>query len=174
MYCEYFLIGQVLRPQGIKGQVKVRPDTDDPERFKLLEEVYLKKGDTYIPWPISNVSVRDGFVFCTLNNASTCDEAEAQRDTMLYIDRAHAVDPGEDGDFICDLLECKIVDRQGNEIGVLKDILQPGANDVYVIKMKKGIMYLPALKYVVLETHPRENYIVIDEERLPEVAVIED
>ena len=174
MYCEYFLIGQVLRPQGICGQVKVRPDTDDPARFKLLDTVYLKKGETYIPWPISDVSVRDGFVFCTLNNATTCDEAESQRDTMLYIDRAHAVDPGEDGDFICDLLECKVVDRQGNEIGVLKDVLQPGANDVYVIKMKKGTMYLPALKHVVIETHPRENYIVIDEERLPEVAVIED
>jgi len=174
MYCEYFLIGQVLRPQGVKGQVKVRPDTDDPSRYEVLDTVYLKKGDAYIPWPISDVSVRDGFVFCTLNHAKTREEAEAQRDIMLYIDRAHAVDPGDDGDFICDLLECRIVDRQGTEIGVLKEILQPGANDVYVIKMKKGTMYLPALKHVVLETHPRENYIVIDEERLPEVAVIEN
>lgn len=174
MYCEYFLIGQVLRPQGVRGQVKVRPDTDDPARFELLEHVYLKKGDQYIRWPISDVSVRDGFVFCTLNQATTREEAEAQRDLMLYIDRAHAVDPGEDGDFICDLLECRIVDRAGNEIGILKEVLQPGANDVYVIKLKKGMMYLPAVKHVVLETHPRENYIVIDEERLPEVAIIED
>lgn len=174
MYCEYFLIGQVLRPQGVRGQVKVRPDTDDPARFELLETVYLKKGDRYIPWSVSDVSVRDGFVYCVLNGATTREEAEAQRDLMLYIDRAHAIDPGEDGDFICDLLECRIVDRANNEIGILKDVLQPGANDVYVIKTKKGTMYLPAVKHVVLETHPKENYIVIDEERLPEVAVFED
>jgi len=174
MYCEYFLIGQVLRPQGVRGQVKVRPDTDDPARYKLLDMVYLKKGDRYEPISISDVSVRDGFVFCTLNNASTCEEAEAMRDTMLYIDRAHAVDPGEDGDFICDLIGCRVIDTKGNELGILKDVLQPGANDVYVIKMKKGMMYLPAVKHVVTETHTKENYVVVDEERLPEVAVIED
>ena len=174
MYCEYFLIGQVLRPQGVRGQVKVRPDTDDPARYKLLDTVYLKKGDRYEPISISDVSVRDGFVFCTLNNASTCEEAEAMRDTMLYIDRAHAVDPGEDGDFICDLIGCRVIDTKGNEIGILKDVLQPGANDVYVIKMKKGMMYLPAVKHVVTETHTKDNYVVVDEERLPEVAVIED
>ena len=174
MICEYFLIGQVLRPQGVRGQVKVRPDTDDPARFKTLKEVYLKKGEQYHPISIADVSVRDGFVYCVLNGAVTCEEAEAMRDTMLYIDRAHAVDPGEDGDFICDLLGCRIVDRDGNEIGILKDILQPGANDVYVVKTKKGVMYLPAVKHVVLETHPAEDYIVIDEERLPEVAVFED
>ena len=174
MFCEYFLIGQVLRPQGVRGQVKVRPDTDDPARYKLLDTVFVKKGENYQPISISDVSVRDGFVYCTLKGATTCEEAEAMRDTMLYVDRAHAVDPGEDGDFICDLLECRIIDTQGNEIGILKDVLQPGANDVYVIKMKKGMMYLPAVKHVVLETHPKDNYIVIDEERLPEVAVIED
>lgn len=174
MYCEYFLIGQVLRPQGVRGQVKVRPDTDDPARYKLLDTVYLKKGDRYEPISISDVSVRDGFVFCTLNNASTCEEAEAMRDTMLYIDRAHAVDPGEDGDFICDLIGCRVIDTKGNELGILKDVLQPGANDVYVIKMKKGMMYLPAVKHVVTETHTKDNYVVVDEERLPEVAVIED
>ncbi|MBQ1946589.1 MAG: 16S rRNA processing protein RimM [Clostridia bacterium] len=174
MYCEYFLIGQVLRPQGVRGQVKVRPDTDDPARYKLLDTVYLKKGDRYEPISISDVSVRDGFVFCTLNNATTCEEAEAMRDTMLYIDRAHAVDPGEDGDFICDLIGCRVIDTKGNEIGTLKDVLQPGANDVYVIKMKKGMMYLPAVKHVVTETHTKDNYVVVDEERLPEVAVIED
>ena len=174
MYCEYFLIGQVLRPQGVRGQVKVRPDTDDPARYKLLDTVYLKKGDRYEPISISDVSVRDSFVFCTLNNATTCEEAEAMRDTMLYIDRAHAVDPGEDGDFICDLIGCRVIDTKGNEIGTLKDVLQPGANDVYVIKMKKGMMYLPAVKHVVTETHTKDNYVVVDEERLPEVAVIED
>ena len=174
MYCEYFLIGQVLRPQGVRGQVKVRPDTDDPARYKLLDTVYLKKGDRYEPISISDVSVRDGFVFCTLNNATTCEEAEAMRDTMLYIDRAHAVDPGEDGDFICDLIGCRVIDTKGNEMGTLKDLLQPGANDVYVIKMKKGMMYLPAVKHVVTETHTKDNYVVVDEERLPEVAVIED
>lgn len=174
MYCEYFLIGQVLRPQGVRGQVKVRPDTDDPARYKLLDTVYLKKGDRYEPISISDVSVRDGFVFCTLNNATTCEKAEAMRDTMLYIDRAHAVDPGEDGDFICDLIGCRVIDTKGNEIGTLKDVLQPGANDVYVIKMKKGMMYLPAVKHVVTETHTKDNYVVVDEERLPEVAVIED
>ena len=79
MLSEYLLIGQVLRPQGIKGQVKVRPDTDDPERFLDLETVYLKKGEAYEPVPVDEISVREDGVYLRLANAQSRDEAEKQR-----------------------------------------------------------------------------------------------
>ena len=57
MLSEYLLIGQVLRPQGIKGLVKVRPDTDDPGRFEELEAVYIKNNDVYDQISVNEVSV---------------------------------------------------------------------------------------------------------------------
>lgn len=171
MLAEYLLIGEVLRPQGIKGQVKVRPDTDDPWRFEDLEWVYVKKGDGYEKVEIADVSVRVDGVYLRLNDVQDRDAAEKQRGWMLYVDRAHARELAENETFICDLIGCKAVDLSGNEIGVVKDVLQPGGNDVYVIKTPKGEMLLPALKHVVPEIDVEKGLMIIDEKRLPEVAV---
>lgn len=171
MLAEYLLIGEVLRPQGIKGQVKVRPDTDDPYRFEELDWVYVKKGDAYEKAEIADVSVRDDGVYLRLAGVNDRDAAEKQRGMMLYVDRAHARELEENETFICDLIGCKAVDLRGNEIGVVKDVLQPGGNDVYVIRTPKGEMLLPALKHVVPEIDVEKGLMIIDEKRLPEVAV---
>ena len=171
MLSEYLLIGQVLRPQGIRGQVKVRPDTDDPGRFEELEFVYLKKNNEYVRAAVEDVSGRDDGVYLRLDGAKDRDEAEKQRGLMLYVDRAHAVQLSEDETFICDLIGCQAVDTKGNELGKVTDVLQPGGNDVYVIKTPKGEMLLPALKHVIPTVDVNNGVIVVDESRLPEVAV---
>ena len=171
MLSEYLLIGQVLRPQGIKGQVKVRPDTDDPARFEDLETVYIKNGNAYNPISVDEVSVRDDGVYLRLNGAQTRDEAEKQRNWMLYVDRAHARELAENETFICDLIGCRVLDLQGNELGQVTDVLQPGGNDVYVIKTQKGEMLLPALKHVIPIVDAARGVVIVDERRLPEVAV---
>lgn len=171
MLSEYLLIGQVLRPQGIQGQVKVRPDTADQERFLDLTEVFLKKNDQYVPVSVDDVSVRDDAVYLRLNGATTRNEAETQRDWMLYVDRAHAVELMENENFICDLIGCDVVDTKGSAIGKIKEVLQPGGNDVYVITTPQGEMLLPALKFVVPEVDVEHNVVTVDESRLREVAV---
>ena len=171
MLSEYLLIGQVLRPQGIKGQVKVRPDTDDPGRFAELETVYLKQGDKYAPVTVDEASVREDGVYLRLNGAQTRDDAEKQRNWLLYVDRAHARQLSEDETFICDLIGCRVVDLAGNELGKVTDVLQPGGNDVYVVKTPKGEMLLPALKHVIPTVDVAQGVVTVDEKRLPEVAV---
>lgn len=174
MFSEYLSIGEVLKPQGVRGQVKVRPDTNDPCRFAELEQVYVSQGEGYVPWAISDASVRDGYVYCTLNHASTRDDAEHQRGAVLYVDRSHAVPLGENEYYISDLIGCTVQDRQGKKLGILADVLQPGANDVYEIKTSKGIMYVAALPFVVSNVDIMAGVITLDEARLPEVAVFED
>lgn len=172
MLSAYLLIGQVLRPQGIRGQVRVRPDTDDPGRFDELEYVYIQeKNGTYAQISVDEVSVREDAVYLRLNGATTREEAEAQRNWMLYVDRAHARELAENETFICDLIGCKAVDTQGNELGTVTDVLQPGGNDVYVIKTPRGEMLLPALMHVVPQVDTENGKIVINEQRLSEVAV---
>ena len=69
MLSAYILIGEVLRPQGIKGLVKVRPDTDDPERFEELDTVFVKKGSQYESVSVEEASVREDGVYVRLNGA---------------------------------------------------------------------------------------------------------
>ena len=171
MLAEYLLIGEVLRPQGVKGQVKVRPDTDDPARFLGIEEVFLKKGVAYAPVRVEDVSVRSDGVYLRLDGAQDRTAAEKQRGLLLYIDRAHARKLEENETFICDLIGCAVVDSRGKELGKVADVLQPGGNDVYVIKTPRGEMLLPALRHVIPTVDVEKGEIVVDETRLPEVAV---
>jgi len=176
MYSEYLLIGEVLKPQGVRGQVKVRPDTDDPARFLQLEQVFLKNGEEFTPCAIRQAEVRaDGFVYCTLGGAQDRDAAEKQRGLMLYVDRAHAVELEEGRYFISDLLGCTVVDTAGKEIGHIEDVLQPGANDVYQIKCADHrTLYLPVLPFVIKSVDVMQGIVTVDSERMPEVAVFED
>lgn len=171
MLNEYLLIGEVLRPQGIKGLVKVRPDTDDPYRFEAVEEVYVKQGSGYTLMAVEDVSVRDDGVYLRLDHAEDRNKAERQRGLMLYVDRAHAVLLEENENFICDLIGCEVVDTAGKKIGVLKDVLQPGANDVYVIKAPDGELLVPALQMVFPTVDVENRRIVCDEKILPQVSV---
>lgn len=176
MYSEYLLIGEVIKPQGISGMVKVKPYTDDPDRFYKLDKVFVLKDKNYISCPIQNISVRkDGFVYCMLDHSQSCNSAEKQRGWKIYIDREHAVHLQEGQYFISDLIGCRVTDRTGILLGTIKDVLQPGANDVYEISQSNGkTLYLPVLPFVIVSVDVRESTIIVDEMRLPEVAVFED
>ena len=171
----FLAVGQVLRPHGVKGGVKLRPDTDDPERFLGFEALFQEtKSGVFAPVPLKNVSVRGGFVYLTLGEDAGAEDAEKRRGLVLYIDRAHAAPLKEHENYIADLIGCLIVDTQGREIGRLKDIMQPGANDVYVVDTSRGEMLIPALRHVILRVDVEQKLIMADESRLSEVAVLAD
>ncbi len=177
MLSKLLLIGVVIKPQGIHGQVKIKPLTDDPRRFLALKEVLAAKVEVDEPLAIAveEASVRDEFVYARLAACASRNGAEAQRGWLLYVRREDAVPLGEDQNFIADLIGCLVTDLQGREIGKLKEVLQPGANDVYVIALKNGgTMLLPALKRAVPAVDVERGVITVDENVLDEVAVIED
>ena len=169
-----FQVGVITSTHGVRGEVKVFPTTDDASRFKKLKQVILDTGKEDVELEITSVKFFKNMVILKFKDIDDMDTANKYRQKSLYVTRENAVKLAKNEYFIADLIGLKVTSDEGEDLGVLEDVLQTGANDVYVIKMKKGTMYLPALKHVVIETHPRENYIVIDEERLPEVAVIED
>lgn len=174
MLARYLLVGHITKPHGIEGMVRIKPETDDPERFLDLNTVYRLEGGKYLPLRIENVSVRDGMVFACVAGASSRNEAEAQRDMALYVSREDAVTLPEDRYFIADLIGCQLEDREGKPLGELIEVLQPGSADVYVVRTVAGRMMLPALKKIVLQVRVDEKRIIIDESLLPEVALIED
>jgi 16S rRNA processing protein RimM len=171
----YLCIGQVLRPQGLKGLVKIRPDTDDPGRFLSLNYVFIPDSDKQLQKiTVQDVSVRDRFVCLRIENDQDAESAEKRRGITLYIDRDSAVPLGEHENFITDMIGCELRDNKGTKLGVLEDILQPGANDVYVVKTKEGRLLVPALRHVILSVDTRLKVIVADSETLKEVSLLED
>ncbi len=170
----YLLIGEITKPQGVKGELKARPITCDPERFYDLDEVFLMENGKYTPRGVQVRSVGPDAVFFRMDGVETRDDAEKMRGTMLYIDREHAVELGEDENFLVDLIGCECSDTEGRVYGKLVEVLQPGGNDVYVVKSKSGEILVPALKIVVLNVDIENKTILFDAQRIREVAVFPD
>ena len=170
----YFMVGEVLRPQGVRGEAKIKPYASNPDDFKRWKVLYLKDGDAYRPVSAKCSRVHDGFAYLTLEGCSSPEDVEKLRGRELYVDREHASPLGEDEVYISDLIGCEAVTREGETVGTLVDVLQYGHVDTYVFRTRRGSMMAPALKAVFVETDVENRRLTVDRERLEEVAVFED
>ena len=171
---EYLLIGEITKPQGVQGELKLRPITCDPWRFEDMDYAYIKEGESYRKVEIKVRKVNEDAVYLRMEGVITRNDAEEVRGTKLYIDREHAVELDEDSTFICDLMGLKGMLTDGSEIGKIIDVMQPGGNDVYVFKGKKGEVLVPALKSVVVKVDLNEGIMLLDADRMAEVAVYDE
>ena len=171
---KYLLIGEVLKPQGVKGDVKVRPITCDIFRFEDLDEVFFVKDGEYSPIGVSLVRMDEDAVYLHFDGIDDRNQAETIRGNLLYVDRAHAVELEEDENFIVDLIGLKGVDDEGNEYGKLVDVMQPGGNDVYVFRDRRREVLVPALKTAVLKVDLEAGVMLMSAKRLREVAVFDE
>ena len=170
---EYLLIGEVLRPQGVSGEAKIRPYAANPEDFRRWTTLFLQSGTDYAPIACACSRVHDGFVYATLGDCANPDDVEKLRGRRLFIDRAHANALEEDEVYICDLIGCEAVDETGAVVGTLTDVLQHGPVDVYVFRTPRGTLMAPALKAVFPRVDVAARRMDVCAERLQEVAVVE-
>ena len=174
MLSEYLMIGEITKPQGVRGEVKVRPCTCDPERFQGLKTVYVERNGGYAPLNITVNRLAPDAVFMNIEGTADRDAAEKLRGTRLYIDRAHAVALDEDTNFLTDLYGLRGAVSDGRDLGKITDVLQPGGNDVYVFNGPMGEVLVPALKSVVLKVDLEAGEMLLDGKRLDEVAVFDE
>lgn len=157
-----FQVGVITSPHGVQGEVKVFPTTDDPRRFKHLKKVILTLGTEERRAEIERVKFLKQMVILKLREVDSRDEAEKLRQCSLYVPREEAVSLEKDEYFIADLLGMKVLDEEEKELGLLQDVLQTGANDVYVIRMTDGReLLLPAIRECVLEVRVEEGYMKV-------------
>lgn len=175
MLSKYIMWGTVLKPQGIKGQVKIGAELLDEDWILDLEVVYLLEKGEYRPISIESPSVRyhENAVYAYLDHCNNRNDAELQRGWELYVDR-NDVEMPENEDLISDLIGCKAVGLSGAELGTLKDVFHLPANDVYVFDTPKGEMMIPGLVKVMPRIDVENQIIYIDESVLTEVAVYQD
>lgn len=164
-------IGYVLKPQGVRGELKIEPLTDDPNRFSDLDEVILmdRKGNESV-FTIEKCAVRQGFAYLVLAGLSNRDQVENLRSAYVCIPREKAIQLPQGHHFICDLIGCEVQLDNGETLGVLKEILQHGAADVYRVKGKRSCMF-PALKRLIQSEDIENKQIVVDRHVLAEVVV---
>ncbi len=149
---QMFKIGVITSTHGVRGEVKVYPMTDDSARFKKLKKVLLDTGKELLPLEIQWVKFSRQLVILKFKGIDDINEIERYKRCPLFIMREDAVPLEEDEYFIADMLGMEVIAENGEVFGVLKDVIETGANDVYVIdSCLHGEVLLPAIKECILK-----------------------
>lgn len=168
----FYRIGEIARPHGVHGAVRVNPTTDDARRFRGLSEAYLELRGEHIPAQIRVHSVSESSVILSIDGYETPEQANLLRGAYLSVDKAHAVSLPPDTYFVTDLIGCRVTDTEGASYGTLTDVFETGANDVYEIA--HGRLMVPALKKVLSSVDVENKEIILDAEVLREVGLFAD
>ena len=163
-------VGQIIKAFGIKGEVKVKPYTDDIMRFKKLRIVYI--GET--PYKIIACRIAEGFVYLSFIGVNDRNTSETLVGNMLEIDRVNAVELEEGRYFIADMLGCKVVLTDGTVIGKLTDVAQYGAADVITVVDGNKVCRFPFIKKLNSNIDIENKIMTLDSKVFSEISVYED
>ena len=170
---DVFRIAQILRPHGVRGEVKVYPLTEDISRFKKLREAFIERNGQYDPVVVGGSKNAAGAVVLRIEGVDTPEQAEKLRGSYLCVDREHAVKLPEGTYFVKDIIGCRVSSSDGAELGFVTDVLETNANDVYVIEGERKLL-VPALKKLLASVDIGNKRIVLDKDVLGEVGLFED
>ena len=147
---EYLEAGKIVNTHGIRGEVKIMPYCDSPELLCEFDRLFMGKSLTEIY--IERSRVQKNMIICKIEGVDTPEEAEKLRNKMLYMHRDD-LELDEDTYFIQDLIGMTVKDADTGEIyGIIDDVFQTGANDVYSIKNGDKSYLVPAIADVVITT----------------------
>jgi 16S rRNA processing protein RimM len=170
---DYLMIASVLKPQGVRGECKIRSYAADTELFHQWKTLYVpdRHGNGFRPVSVQIARIRDGFVYAFLDGSQSADDAEKFRGADLYVDREHAAPVEGDAVLIADLIGCEAKDEHGAFVGTLSSVLQYGTVDTWVFDTGFGTLMAPALRSVFPEVDAEKKTILVNRDRLEEVAV---
>ena len=155
-------VGVITQPHGVRGEVKVFPTTDDPVRLKKLKKVILDTGKEKLDLEVEHVKFFKQFVIVKFKEFDNINDIERYKRRPLLVTRENAVPLEEDEYFVADMIGMKVITEDGTEFGTLSDVMETGANDVYVIDSKEhGEVLMPAIKECVLNVDMESGIITV-------------
>ena len=154
-------VGVITTTHGIRGEVKVYPTTD-ADRFLDLEYVLLDTGREKRKLEIENVKYFKNLVILKFRGIDNINDIEMYKKRELWVPREEAQELGEDEYYIADLQGLNVVLEDGTEFGTLRDVMETGANDVYVVEMPSGReVLLPAIRDCILNVDDEEGKMTV-------------
>ncbi len=157
-----FTIGNIIGAHGIKGELKVFPTTDDVRRFDELNEVYISRSQHDITlMHVENRFYHKNLVVLKLKEVNDRNAAEALKHCSLRITEKQALPLKEDEYYFRDLYNLKVVTESGESLGELTDIIETGANDVYVVTGGEKEILIPAIKQCIVSINMDDRLMTV-------------
>lgn len=158
---EYFRVGVIANTHGIRGEVKVYPTTQDPMRFKGMKEIFIDTGTQKLAWEVANARFSKNMVILKFRGIDSINDIEKYKGKDLFVSRENAI-PLEEGEYyIADLIGAKVITEDGEEFGILKDVMETGANDVYVVEHQGREVLLPVIPDCILDRNLEEKIVTV-------------
>jgi 16S rRNA processing protein RimM len=160
---ERYLTGTILKPKGLKGEVKVFPVTDYPERFLSRKAYYIGKTDSEaVPCNVVRASLAKGFAWLFFEGVESREAAEAICGMNLYIEEKELQPMPEGRAYLHELIGLAVIDGRGNQAGVVTDVLQMPSSEVYEVSMSSGrVVLLPAIDEFIEEIDTERRLMVV-------------
>ena len=159
---ELLQVGVISSPHGVHGEGKVFPTTDDPKRFKKLKQVFLDRGNGMEVLHITGVKFFKQMVILKFEEFTAPEQIDGIRRKGLYVTREDAVPLAEDEYFVADLIGMQVFTEDQKLFGRIVDVMETGANDVYVIQSEEhGQVLVPAIKDCIRKLDVKEGRMEI-------------
>ncbi|WDH95927.1 ribosome maturation factor RimM [Paenibacillus urinalis] len=149
---QFFNVGKIVNTHGIRGELKVLPLTDFPEeRFAKGSKLVIETGEGQLPVTVESARLHKNMYVVRLNDFTNINEVEKYKGMMLKVSSEYQTELSEDEFYFHQIVGCEVVTDEGEALGTIKEILTPGANDVWVVKANKGKeILLPYIDDVIL------------------------
>jgi 16S rRNA processing protein RimM len=149
----YLIVGFLRRPHGLRGEIIMDLHTDFPERLRSGRKIFV--GEEHKPMTLASARTHAKGMLVKLKGVETPEEAGQFRNQWIYVKAADMPALPEGQIYQHELLGFKVVDESDNPLGELVEIIETGANDVYVVKDESGKeILLPAIPSVILNVDP--------------------
>lgn len=156
---QYLEAGKIVTTHGIKGEVKIMPYCDSAELLAEFDRLFIGKNHDEII--VERARVQKNMVIAKLEGINTPEEAEKLRNKMLFMHRDD-LELDDDTYFIQDLIGMEVKDADSDVLyGKIADVIQTGANDVYVVRGEEREYLVPAIADVVISTDLDSNIMTI-------------
>jgi 16S rRNA processing protein RimM len=160
---EKIVIGKILRPHGVKGYARVLPVTDNPGRFRLLRKAWLRnKNNELIRCELESVKLLPKAVLLKLKEIDTIEDVDRLRECEIVIDRQDCLPLENDAYYVFDLIGCEVFTTSGKKIGIVEEVLDYPASDVFVIRNNGQEMLIPAVAQFIKKVDIESSTIIIE------------
>jgi 16S rRNA processing protein RimM len=155
-------IGLILGPFGVKGELKVMPLIDDPNRLADIKAILVgKENEDSIPYEVNKIRIHKTLVILKLKDVNTREDSMNLKHFYLRIKREELKELGEDQYYIIDLEGIEVFTEDGTRLGVLDEVITTPANDIYSIKGETRKYLIPAIKDIITKVDLENKKMLI-------------
>jgi 16S rRNA processing protein RimM len=157
---EYLIVGQIVKPHGVRGELAMKVITEYPERLSEMDTLYL--GESHEPYTLKTARPHRGNLLVAFEEVPDRNAAESLRSLMVYVHMDDAI-PLEDGEYYLFQLEgIRVITEDGVPLGNLTGFIETGANDVYEITNEDGkTILIPAISQVILNVDLEDRVMTV-------------